>query len=48
MGLCIFAQYHNRSESVNQLFRLFISETIGTIPGLTGLFIAGILSIGLR
>ncbi|RWS02291.1 sodium-coupled monocarboxylate transporter 1-like protein, partial [Dinothrombium tinctorium] len=50
-GLVLFARYWNcdpisthRVSAADQLFPLFVVETLGSIPGLSGLFVAGIFS----
>ncbi|XP_022183212.1 putative sodium-dependent multivitamin transporter [Myzus persicae] len=50
-GLAMFSKYYNcdpiksgRISSSDQLMPLYVLDTMGSIPGLTGLFIAGIFS----
>ena len=43
--ILMFSQQVSTSD---QLFPLFVMETLGTIPGLPGLFVAGIFSGALR
>lgn len=53
-GLAMFSKYFacdpikaKRISSVDQLMPLYVSDTMGSIPGLTGLFVAGIFSAAL-
>ncbi|CAG7836014.1 unnamed protein product [Allacma fusca] len=50
-GLVVYAKYHGcdplltkRIEASDQLFPLFVMEILGDVPGLPGLFVAGIFS----
>ncbi|XP_050548013.1 putative sodium-dependent multivitamin transporter, partial [Daktulosphaira vitifoliae] len=53
-GLAIYSKYHNcdpvksgRITKDDQLLSLYVMDTMGNIPGMTGLFVAGVLSSGL-
>ncbi|XP_050533540.1 putative sodium-dependent multivitamin transporter [Daktulosphaira vitifoliae] len=53
-GLAIYSKYYNcdpikagRISKEDQLMTLYVLDTMGNIPGLTGLFVAGIFSSGL-
>ncbi|KAL4148785.1 hypothetical protein QTP88_002943 [Uroleucon formosanum] len=53
-GLAMFSKYYDcdpmkskRISRVDQLMPLYVSDTMGSIPGLTGLFVAGIFSAAL-
>ncbi|GAB1867003.1 Putative sodium-dependent multivitamin transporter [Camponotus japonicus] len=53
-GLAIYSKYHNcdpilqkRISSPDMLMPLYVMDTMSTLPGLPGLFIAGIFSAGL-
>lgn len=53
-GLLIYATYEhcdplsiNLARRKDQLFPLFVSHTLGDLPGLTGLFVAGVFSAAL-
>lgn len=53
-GLAMFSKYYGcdpikskRIPSVDQLMPLYVLDTMGSIPGLTGLFVAGIFSAAL-
>lgn len=50
-GLVVYAQYHNcdpmtsgRIANSDQLLPLYVVETMGMVPGLSGLFVSGIFS----
>jgi sodium-coupled monocarboxylate transporter 8/12 len=54
-GLVVFSKYYdcdplstNRVKAVDQLFPLFVIDTLGFIPGFVGLFVAGVFSGSLR
>ncbi|CAH1713808.1 unnamed protein product [Aphis gossypii] len=53
-GLAMFSKYHDcdpiksgRISRGDQLMPLYVSDTMGSVPGLTGLFVAGIFSAAL-
>ena len=54
-GLVVYSKYHDCDplragivSSSDQLFPLFVMDTLGHLPGLPGVFVAGILSGSLR
>ena len=54
-GLVIYSKYHDCDplragivSSSDQLFPLFVMDTLGHLPGLPGVFVAGIFSGSLR